>query len=81
MTHQKLEIKDLLSSFQDYLTYEKGLSENTVEAYKSDIIKFSQYADLNNLTKMLFLNTFLSYQNLIIQTLQNKGCIHLSNNF
>ena len=51
MTHQKLEIKDLLSSFQDYLTYEKGLSENTVEAYKSDIIKFSQYADLNNLNK------------------------------
>ena len=30
MTHQKLEIKELLSSFQDYLTYEKGLSENTV---------------------------------------------------
>jgi integrase/recombinase XerD len=51
MTHQKLEIKDLLSSFQDYLTYEKGLSENTVEAYKSDIIKFTQYADLNNLNK------------------------------
>jgi integrase/recombinase XerD len=51
MTHQKLEIKDLLSSFQDYLTYEKGLSENTVDAYKSDIIKFTQYADLNNLNK------------------------------
>ena len=45
MTHQKLEIKELLSSFQDYLTYEKGLSENTVDAYKSDIIKFTQYAD------------------------------------
>ena len=51
MTHQKLEIKELLSSFQDYLTYEKGLSENTVYAYKSDIIKFTQYADLNNLNK------------------------------
>ena len=51
MTHQKLEIKELLSSFQDYLTYEKGLSENTVDAYKSDIIKFTQYADLNNLNK------------------------------
>ena len=51
MTHQKLEIKELLSSFQDYLTYEKGLSKNTVDAYKSDIIKFTQYADLNNLNK------------------------------
>jgi len=51
MTHQKLEIKELLSSFQDYLTYEKGLSENTVDAYKSDIIKFTQDADLNNLNK------------------------------
>ena len=51
MTHQKLEIKELLSSFQDYLTYEKGLSENTVDAYKSDVIKFTQYADVNNLNK------------------------------
>ncbi len=51
MIHQKLEIKELISSFQDYLTYEKGLSENTVDAYKSDIIKFTQYADLNNLNK------------------------------
>ena len=58
MTHQKLEIKELLSSFQDYLTYEKGLSENTVDAYKSDIIKFTQYADLNNLNKNVITNYF-----------------------
>ena len=51
MTQQKLEIKELLSSFQDYLIYEKGLSQNTVHAYKSDVIKFIQYADLNNLNK------------------------------
>ena len=59
MTHQKLEIKELLSSFQDYLTYEKGLSENTVDAYKSDIIKFTQYADLNNLNKNVISKYFL----------------------
>ena len=58
MTHQKLEIKDLLLSFQDYLTYEKGLSENTVDAYKSDVIKFTQYADLNNLNKNVITNYF-----------------------
>jgi site-specific recombinase XerD len=51
MTHQKLEIKKLLPSFQDYLTFEKGLSQNTVDAYRSDIIKFTQYADLNNLNQ------------------------------
>ena len=51
MTQQKLEIKELLTSFQDYLTYEKGLSQNTIDAYKSDVIKFTQYADLNNLNK------------------------------
>ena len=58
MTHQKLEIKELLSSFQDYLTYEKGLSENTVDAYKSDVIKFTQYADLNNLNKNVITKYF-----------------------
>ena len=51
MTHQKLEIKELLSSFQDYLTYEKGLSQNTVDAYTSDVQKFTQYSDLKNLNK------------------------------
>ena len=51
MTHQKLEIKELLSSFQDYLTYEKGLSQNSVDAYISDVEKFTQYSDLKNLNK------------------------------
>jgi site-specific recombinase XerD len=81
MTQQKLEIKELLSSFQDYLIYEKGLSQNTVHAYKSDVIKFIQYADLNNLNKNVISRYFLNYQNLIIQILQSKECIHLSNNF
>ena len=49
MTQQKLEIKELLTSFQDYLTYEKGLSQNTVDAYTSDVQKFTQYSDLKNL--------------------------------
>ena len=58
MTQQKLEIKELLSSFQDYLIYEKGLSQNTVHAYKSDVIKFIQYADLNNLNKKVISKYF-----------------------
>ncbi len=58
MTHQKLEIKELLSSFQDYLTYEKGLSQNTVDAYTSDVQKFTQYSDLNNLNKNIISKYF-----------------------
>ena len=42
MTHQKLEIEELITSFQEFLIYEKGLSKNTVEAYKSDAIKFTR---------------------------------------
>ena len=59
MTHQKLEIEELINSFQEFLIYEKGLSKNTVEAYKSDAIKFTQYADLNNLNKNVMTNYFL----------------------
>ena len=59
MTYQKLEIEELITSFQEFLIYEKGLSKNTVEAYKSDAIKFTQYADLNNLNKNVMTNYFL----------------------
>ena len=59
MTHQKLEIEELITSFQEFLIYEKGLSKNTVEAYKSDATKFTQYADLNNLNKNVMTNYFL----------------------
>ena len=59
MTHQKLEIEELITSFQEFLIYEKGLSKNTVEAYKSDAIKFTRYANLNNLNKNVMTSYFL----------------------
>ena len=59
MTHQKLEIEELITSFQEFLIYEKGLSKNTVEAYKSDAIKFTHYANLNNLNKNVMTSYFL----------------------
>ena len=46
---QKLEINLLIDSFKDFLIYEKGLSENTVSAYLSDINKVSgkeEYFDI-----------------------------------
>ena len=39
MMKQKLEINLLIDSFKDFLIYEKGMSENTVSAYLSDINK------------------------------------------
>ena len=41
MMKQKLEINSLIDSYKDFLIYEKGLSENTVTAYISDINKVS----------------------------------------
>ena len=49
--NQKLEINSLIDSYKDFLIYEKGLSENTVSAYISDINKVSgqeEYFDLEN---------------------------------
>ena len=51
MMKQKLEIKSLIDSYKDFLIYEKGLSENTVTAYISDINKVSgqeEYFDIEN---------------------------------
>ena len=51
MMKQKLEINSLIDSYKDFLIYEKGLSENTVSAYISDINKVSgqeEYFDLEN---------------------------------
>ena len=51
MMKQKLEISSLIDSYKDFLIYEKGLSENTVSAYISDINKVSgqeEYFDIEN---------------------------------
>jgi integrase/recombinase XerD len=41
-------INDLQSSYFNYLTVEKGLSKNTVAAYRRDLNRFSQYLILVN---------------------------------
>ena len=51
MMKQKLEISSLIDSYKDFLIYEKGVSENTVNAYISDINKVSgqeEYFDIEN---------------------------------
>ena len=57
---------DPIKRFLNYLTVEKGLSTNTIEAYKNDIKKFQKYLaelgkDITGFTK----NDFISYLNYI----------------
>ena len=58
MMKQKLEINSLIDSYKDFLIYEKGLSENTVSAYISDINKESgqeEYFDIENFLPDIYL--------------------------
>jgi integrase/recombinase XerD len=54
---------DLLSDFVDYLEIEKGLSVNTIDAYRRDImsfIEFSSEEDINVITR-LHLSSFIMF--------------------
>ena len=42
--------KDVLSDFLDYLLIERGLSKNTVEAYKNDLSKYIAFLDKKKLS-------------------------------
>ena len=53
MMKQKLEISSLIDSYKDFLIYEKGLSENTVNAYISDINKVSGQEEYFDIEKFL----------------------------
>ena len=53
MMKQKLEINLLIDSFKDFLIYEKGMSENTVSAYLSDIKKVSGTEEYFDIEKFL----------------------------
>ena len=53
MMKQKLEINSLIDSYKDFLVYEKGLSENTVSAYISDINKVSGQEEYFDIEKFL----------------------------
>lgn len=47
-----MSIDQSIQAFLDYLTIEKGLSKNTVEAYGRDLAQFAQYARQRGLTQM-----------------------------
>ena len=55
----KSKINHLISSFSEYLLYQKGLSQNTVDSYNSDLIKLSNYLQDEEISKINIDNFFL----------------------
>lgn len=43
-------MKELLNRFLDYLSYERGLSKNTISAYGHDLQKYTDYLTVRNIT-------------------------------
>ena len=55
----KSKINKSISSFSEYLLYQKGLSQNTVDSYKSDLTKLSNYLQNQDLSKTTVDNFFI----------------------
>ena len=55
----KSKINKSISSFSEYLLYQKGLSQNTVDSYKSDLTKLSNYLQNQELSKTNIDNFFI----------------------
>ena len=55
----KSKINKSISSFSEYLLYQKGLSQNTVDSYKSDLTKLSNYLQNQDLSKTTIDNFFI----------------------
>ena len=55
----KSKINKSISSFSEYLLYQKGLSANTVDSYKSDLTKLSNYLQNQDLSKTTIDNFFI----------------------
>ena len=55
----KSKINQLINSFSEYLLYQKGLSQNTVDSYKSDLTKLSNYLQNQELSKTNIDNFFI----------------------
>ena len=55
----KSKINQSISSFSEYLLYQKGLSKNTVDSYISDLMKLSNYLQNQDLSKTNIDNFFI----------------------
>ena len=55
----KSKINYLIDLFSDYLLYQKGLSKNSVDSYRTDLIKLSNYLQNEEISKTNIDNFFL----------------------
>lgn len=68
----KSKINKSISSFSEYLLYQKGLSQNTVDSYKSDLTKLSNYLQNQDLSKTNIDNFFIDISELNYSTSTKK---------
>ena len=47
-------MNDYINDFLDYLVVEKGLSNNTQDSYRFDLLDFSKYLDEKKIIIMLY---------------------------
>ena len=73
----KSKINQSISSFSEYLLYQKGLSQNTVDSYKSDLSKLSNYLQNQDLSKTNIDNFFIDMSEFNYST-STKKRIHSS---
>ena len=73
----KSKINKSISSFSEYLLYQKGLSQNTVDSYKSDLTKLSNYLQNQDLSKTTIDNFFIDMSEFNYST-STKKRIHSS---
>mgnify|MGYP005688780439 FL=1 len=68
----KSKINKSISSFSEYLLYQKGLSQNTVDSYKSDLTKLSNYLQNQDLSKTNIDNFFIDMSEFNYSSSTNK---------
>ena len=77
----KSKINKSISSFSEYLLYQKGLSQNTVDSYKSDLTKLSNYLQNQDLSKTNIDNFFIDMSEFNYSTSTKKRMYSSIKNF
>lgn len=77
----KSKINKSISSFSEYLLYQKGLSQNTVDSYKSDLTKLSNYLQNQDLSKTNIDNFFIDMSEFNYSSSTKKRMLSSIKNF
>ena len=56
---KKLKTNELIETYSEYLIYQKGLSQNTVNSYVSDLKKLSYYLQDTEISQQSIENYFI----------------------